>query len=223
MKIIIIGAGEVGHNLTSMLAASGHDVTLIERSASLCKRLDEEQNARIVTGNGSSARQLVEVDVSDCDAFLAMTSDDRTNIISSSLAKGLGAKNTIARIHDDTYSDNSLINYQLHFGIDLLVNPEAICAVKLAKSIRNAGRVAVENFARGEVEVQQLRVDESSRLIGKQLRELKLSANVRVGYIQREGRGEVAIADSHLQAGDSVTLFGKPDGIGPAGTNTVGK
>ncbi|MEC8330018.1 MAG: NAD-binding protein, partial [Verrucomicrobiota bacterium] len=137
MKIIIIGAGEVGHNLTSMLAASGHDVTLIERSASLCKRLDEEQNARIVTGNGSSARQLVEVDVSDCDAFLAMTSDDRTNIISSSLAKGLGARNTIARIHDDTYSDNSLINYQLHFGIDLLVNPEAICAVELAKSIRN--------------------------------------------------------------------------------------
>ena len=101
MKIIIIGAGEVGHNLTSMLAASGHDVTLIERSASLCKRLEEE-NARIVTGNGSSARQLVEVDVSDCDAFLAMTGDDRTNIISSSLAKGLGARNTIARIHDDT-------------------------------------------------------------------------------------------------------------------------
>ena len=211
MKIIIIGAGEVGHNLTSMLAASGHDVTLIERSASLCKRLDEEQNARIVNGNGSSARQLVEVDVSDCDAFLAMTSDDRTNIISSSLAKGLGARNTIARIHDDTYSDNSLINYQLHFGIDLLVNPEAICAVELAKYIRNAGRVAVENFARGEVEVQQLRVDESSRLIGKQLRELKLSENVRVGYIQREGQGEVASAESHLQAGDSVTLFGKPD------------
>ena len=124
MKIIIVGAGEVGHNLCTTLAASGHDVTLIERSAQRCEKLDEEQNARIISGNGSSARQLIEVDVAECDAFLAMTSDDRTNIISCSLAKGLGAKNTIARIHDETYSDNSVINYQLHFGIDLLVNPQ---------------------------------------------------------------------------------------------------
>ena len=116
MKIIIVGAGEVGHNLCTTLAASGHDVTLIERSAQRCEKLDEEQNARIISGNGSSARQLIEVDVAECDAFLAMTSDDRTNIISCSLAKGLGAKNTIARIHDETYSDNSVINYQLHFG-----------------------------------------------------------------------------------------------------------
>jgi trk system potassium uptake protein TrkA len=194
-----------------MLASSGHDVTLIEQSASLCERLDEEHNARIVTGNGSSARQLVDVDVAECDAFLAMTSDDRTNVISCSLAKGLGAKNTIARIHDATYSDNSVINYQLHFGIDLLVNPEAICAVELAKTIRNAGRVAVENFARGQIEVQQLQVDDSSRLIGKQLRDLKLSAQVRIGYIQRKGQGEVASAESQLQAGDRVTLFGKPE------------
>ena len=81
MKIIIVGDGEVGHNLCTTLAASGHDVTLIERSAQRCEKLDEEQNARIISGNGSSARQLIEVDVAECDAFLAMTSDDRTNII----------------------------------------------------------------------------------------------------------------------------------------------
>ena len=157
MKIIIIGAGEVGHNLCTTLSAAGHNVTLIEQSEVRCETLDEEQNARIIHGNGSSARQLVDVDVASCDAFLAMTSDDRTNVISCSLAKGLGAKNTIARIHDETYSDNSVINYQLHFGIDLLVNPEAICAVELAKEIRSAGRVAVENFSRGQIEVQQKR------------------------------------------------------------------
>lgn len=213
MKIIIVGAGEVGHNLTATLAAAGHDVTLIEQSASLCERLDEEHNARIITGNGSSARQLVDVDVAHCDAFLAMTSDDRTNVISCSLAKGLGAKNTIARIHDETYGDNSVINYQLHFGIDLLVNPEAICAVELAKTIRNAGRVAVENFARGQIEVQQLRVAPSSRLVGKQLADLKLDPQVRIGYIQRKDEGEVASAHSTMEAGDLVTLFGHPEAL----------
>ncbi|TVP75320.1 MAG: Trk system potassium transporter TrkA [Puniceicoccaceae bacterium] len=211
MKIIIIGAGEVGHNLCTTLSAAGHDVTLIEQSEVRCAALDEEQNARIIQGNGSSARQLVDASVSKCDAFLAMTSDDRTNVISCSLAKGLGAKNTIARIHDETYSDNSVINYQLHFGIDLLVNPEAICAVELAKEIRNPGRVAVENFARGQIEVQQQKVAAGSRMTGKQLKDLKLDAQVRIGYIQRNGTTEVAGADSTLEEGDVVTLFGHPE------------
>jgi trk system potassium uptake protein len=213
MKIIIVGAGEVGHNLCATLAAAGHDVTLIEQSQLRCEKLDEEQNARIISGNGSSARQLVEVDVAHCDAFLAMTSDDRTNIISCSLAKGLGAKNTIARIHDETYSDNSVINYQLHFGIDLLINPEAICAVELAKEMRSAGRVAVENFARGQIEVQQQVVAEGSRLIGKKLIDLRLDSQVRIGYIQRDGKSEIASADTTMQEGDLVTLFGHPEAL----------
>ena len=181
MKVIIVGAGEVGHNLCDKLSNEGHDVTVVEQSEQRVAQLDEEQNARIVRGNGSSARQLVNLDVARCDAFLAMTSDDRTNLISCSLAKGLGAKNTFARIHDETYSDNSVINYQLHFGIDLLVNPEAICAVELAKAIRNPGNVAVENFARGQIEFQQQRVAAGSRLIGQQLKQLKLDPRVRIG------------------------------------------
>ncbi len=211
MKIIIVGAGEVGSNLSLVLAEAGHDVTLIEQSDRRCRKLDEEQNARIVTGNGSSARQLVEVGVGKCDAFLAMTSDDRTNIISCSLAKGLGAKNTIARIHDETYSDTSVINYQLHFGIDLLVNPEAICAVELAKEIRSAGRVVVEQFARGQIEVQRQRVARGSRLIGKKLKDLKLDSQVRIGYVHRGEETEIAHAETSLEEGDVVTLFGHPE------------
>ena len=213
MKIIIVGAGEVGHNLCATLAATGHDVTLIESSQLRCDKLDEEQNARIIQGNGSSARQLVDLDVAECDAFLAMTSDDRTNVISCSLAKGLGAKNTIARIHDETYSDTSVLNYQLHFGIDLLVNPEQICAVELAKEIRGAGRVAVENFARGKIEVQQQRVAAGSRLIGKQLQDLKLDPRVRIGYIQRDQKSEIATATTKMQEGDLVTHFGHPEAL----------
>ncbi|MGJ8652149.1 MAG: Trk system potassium transporter TrkA [Opitutaceae bacterium] len=213
MKIIIVGAGEVGHNLCTTLSAAGHDVTLIEQSDIRCEKLDEEQNARIINGNGSSARQLVDVQIGECDAFLAMTSDDRTNVISCSLAKGLGAKNTIARIHDETFSDNSVINYQLHFGIDLLVNPEAICAVELAKEIRNAGRVAVENFARGQIEVQQQKVAPGARVIGRKLKDLKMDPRVRIGYIQRNGKTEVANADTELMEGDIVTLFGHPESL----------
>ena len=140
-----------------------------------------------------------------------MTSDDRTNIISCSLAKGLGARNTIARIHDETYSDSSVINYQLHFGLDLLVNPEAICAVELAKEIRSAGRVEVEHFARGQIEVQRQRVADGSRLSGKRLMDLRLDPQVRIGYVQRGECHRDRPRRHVLEEGDIVTLFGHPE------------
>ncbi len=213
MKILVVGAGEVGYNLCQLLSEQGNDVTIIESSQSRSAKVDEEQNARVVLGDGSSARVLVDARVSQCDAFLALTSDDKTNIVSCSLAKGLGAKLTIARIHDDTYSDTSLINYQLHFGIDHLINPEAICAVELAKEIRNPGRVAVENFARGQIEVQQLPVASRSPLVGQQLKDIRLDNRVRVGYLQRKGIIEVASADTTLETDDIVTLFGHPEAL----------
>jgi trk system potassium uptake protein TrkA len=104
-----------------------------------------------------------------------------------------------------------VINYQLHFGIDLLVNPEAICAVELAKEIRSAGRVAVENFARGQIEVQQQQVAPKSHFIGKKLEDLKLDPRVRIGFVQRDGNSAVASAETVLQENDLITLFGHPE------------
>ena len=211
MKIVIVGAGEVGHNLIATLSDEGHDVTLIEQSEKLCARLDEEQNARVIKGNGSSASQLAALDVSNCDAFLAMTSDDRTNVISCSLAKGLGAKNSIARIHDATYSDASSLSYQVHFGIDLFVNPEAICAVEVAKAIRNPSRVAIEDFAKGQIEVQKVELAKGSKYINKSLSELSFGADLRIGFIKRDQSIIIPNGDCILEEGDSLTVFGHPE------------
>ena len=197
MKIVIVGAGEVGSYLCGMLSGHAHEVTLIESAEKTVSRADEQYDVRVVEGNGSSAEILKKAEVDGCDFFLAMTSDDKTNLISSSLAKVLGAGTTIARVHDQTYSDNSYLNYQLHFGIDMLLNPEALCAVELAKTIRNPGRVAVENFARGQIEVQQVQLAKKSK--------------IRIGAIQRADKIELPTSDSILEVGDWVTLFGPPD------------
>ena len=209
MKIIIVGAGEVGGYLCELLSKQAHDVTLIESSHRIAQDLEESCDARIVIGNGSSAEVLTKANVSDCDFFLAMTSEDRTNLISCSLAKALGAKSTIVRFHDQTYTDNSFVNYQLHFGADYMLNPEGLCAVELAKSIRNPGSVAVENFARGQIEVQQIRVAIESRLAGTKLKDLQLST--RIGYVQRNDELEVASANTSLRGNDVVTAFGSSE------------
>ena len=213
MKIVVVGAGDVGYSLSDTLSQAGHNVTLIEQSTELAMQADEELNIRVIVGNGSSAKVLQDARMDDCDYFLSMTRDDRVNIISCSVARASGAKHTIARIHDETYQDTSYVNYQVHFGIDYLLNPEALCAVELAKKIRNPGRVAVQNFARGSIEVQAVTVSANSKHVGKQLRNLSLQGHVRIGLVQRGAEVLIATADTMLQAGDIVTLFGAPDDL----------
>ncbi len=211
MKLIIVGAGEVGSYLSAQLSEQGHDVIVIESNPKVAEQVDELYNVRVLNGNGSSATVLKEAGVDGCDYFLALTSDDKTNILSASLARALGAAHNICRIHDQTYAETTQLNYQHHFGIEHLINPEALCAVELAKSIRNPGRVAVENLARGHVEVQQVKVTDKSKLIDRPLFELKTKA--RIGFVQRGEVNTIATADTVLQPDDLVTIFGSPDAV----------
>ncbi len=211
MKIVSVGAGEVGRYLSQILSERGDDVTVIESSDTIASEMNEEQDVRVIIGNGASAKYLERADVKDADFFLAMTAHDQLNIVASSLASKLGAKFTVARIHDQVYTDNSLVNYQDHFDIDFLLNPEALCAVEFAKMIRNPERVAVEDFARGEIEVQKMEVAENAKIANKTLRDIKIPTGMRVGYIQRAGKMMLAKADSEIKAGDVVTVLGSPE------------
>ncbi len=215
MKIVIIGAGEVGAHMSEQLSRRAHDVTMVEADPISAAGIEEEQNVRVICGNGSSAEILARAKVGECDHFLAMTSEDQVNLVASSIAKKMGARNTIARIHDHTYSDNSFFNYQLNFGIDVLLNPEALAAVELAKAIRNPGRVAVENFARGKIEVQQLEITAGAKAIGRTLVQLNVGSEtgVRVGFIQRQGDTFVPNRDTIIELGDELTLFGNPNSL----------
>lgn len=213
MKIIIIGAGDVGSFIAQMLTDKGHDITIIEQDESVINHFDEQINAKFINDNGATAKALRTAKIEDADYLLAMTTSDAVNLVCCSIAKALGAKATIARIHHQTYSDCDIFNYQLQFGADFLINPEALCAIQLAKAIRNPGRMAVETFARGEIEVQQIDVSASSKLIDIPLNQLSLGKNIRIGYITRDNEISIPNADTMIKAGDSVTLIGTPVGI----------
>lgn len=213
MKIVLVGAGNVGYFLCKVLSEDGHSLTLIESSDEIALEAEENLDARIIRGNGASAKYLSMAGVDGADFMIAMTAHDQVNIVACSLAKKLGAKNTIARVHDQVYSDNSIVNYKKHFNVDVLINPEALTAVELAKHVRNPNRVAVEEFAKGQIEAQEMRVSRNSKAIGVPLKELRLSPSVRIGYIERGDTLAVPTADSVLEDGDRITLFGSPDAL----------
>lgn len=219
MKIVIVGAGEVGNHLSQVLSTKGHDVTVIEENPERATRIDEELNVRVIQGSGSSAAVLKEALEDGADFFIAMTSRDEINLISCSLAHVLGAKTIISRIHDQTFIDTTHVNYQFQFGIDMMLNPEGLCAAELAKSIRSPARIAVEQFARGQIEAQRIRIDEKAKFRGKKLRELKLPSQIKFGFYQRGDEQDVPYADTVLEIGDIVTVFGPPNELYKLRTN----
>lgn len=213
MKIIVIGAGDVGAYISQILSESGHEIIVIEANEALINSLDEVVNAKFINDNGATSRALRNAKVEEADYVLAMTTNDAVNLVSCSIAKTLGASETIARIHHETYSDCNLFNYQLQFGVDYMINPEALCALELAKAIRNPGRVAVESFARGQIEVQQVTISKNSKFVDIPLKDLPLGQNVRIGYVTKNSVLTIARANTILEENDVVIVIGTPERI----------
>ena len=211
MKIIIAGAGDVGFYLCQVLSEDGHAVTMIEEQDAIADEAESSLDARVIRGNGASARCLEKAGVSSCDFFIAMTAHDQLNIVACSIARKLGAKYTIARVHDLIFSDNKRVNFQEYFHIDTLINPEALTAIELAKHVRNPERMAVEDFARGQIELQEIVASPSAKALGKPLKEIRLPSSLKIGYLVRGETLAVPTADTVLEAGDKITVIGTPE------------
>ncbi len=212
VNIIIVGAGEVGKHLAQSLSSKLHNITLIDRSEEATALLREKLDATVICDNGASASVLAENHVADCELFLAITRHDNTNLVAASIAKKMGAKKTIARVHASVERSGLLLNYREHFGIDYLFSTERLAAVELVKFIRNpeAESMATEEIARGRIELHQLEVLPESDLIQKPLADLDLPPGIRIAAIYRNKGNLIPGGDDCLEARDIVTLFGEP-------------
>ena len=173
MNIIIIGAGEVGRHLATSLSREAHSITVIESNPELAAELEQSLDARIICEDGTSVTTLLEAGVSECDLFLALTSDNTINVMAASVAKKLDAKKVISRVHPEVQREEWLFDYRSHFGIDHIFSSERLSAIELAKFIRNPESLVVEEIARGRIELQQVRVSDKSDVPGKKLIDLK--------------------------------------------------
>lgn len=210
MKIIVLGAGEIGRHIASSLAKVAHSIVVIESNEAISSELEEMIDARVINGNGTSVETLLDAGVAECDLFIALTSSNENNVMAASLAKKLGAVKVIARVHPGLQREEWLFDYRGHFGIDHIFSSERLSAIELAKFIRNPDSLVVEEIARGRIELQQVRVAESSDAIGKNLQDLKAPERTRVAAISRGGEHFVPTAEDTIAEGDVVTIFGEP-------------
>lgn len=210
MNIIIVGAGEIGRHLATSLSREAHSISVIENDPRLAAELEQSIDAKVVGSDGTSVNALVEANVGECGLFLALTSSNTANLVSSSMAKELGVRQVVCRVHPSLQREEWLFDFKGHFGIDHLFSSERLAAIELAKFIRNPDSLVVEEVARGRIELQQVKVDPKSDVVGTKLLDLKAPVRTRVAMVTRGSEHFVPTADSELQAGDVVTIFGEP-------------
>ncbi len=216
MNIVICGAGEVGRHAAEVLGGAGHNVTIIDQSQSKLAALEEVMDVRNLHGNATHVSTLLEAGCADAQLFIAATNNDEVNLLSASLASGLGTVRTIARVHHGAYMELGDLNYAQHLGIDHLVCPELTTADAIAQSLRSPGAVAVESFARGRIELQQVVVSADSPTVGKQLMAVRMPASTRLAMIERDNQPFVPDGNAAIHAGDIVTLIGDVAGTDKA-------
>ncbi len=207
MNVVICGAGSVGGHAAEVMGSKGHNVTVVDTRTDRLSAMEESFDVRILRGNGTHAETLLESGCGKADLFIAATDSDEINLLSASVASGLGTERTVARVHHSAYFERRGIDYATHFGIDHLVCPDYTTAAAIAQTLRNPGALAVERFARGRIEMQQLPVSDGARAIGKRLTEVGLPGAARVASIERRGVAFIPNGESVVQKGDVVTLI----------------
>lgn len=210
MNIVIVGAGEIGSHLATELSREAHNISVIEKDVKKAAELERILDAKVVAGDGTSVSALAEANIGECELFLALTSENTSNLMSASMAKSMGVPQVISRVHPGLQREEWLFDFRGHFGIDHLFSSERLAAIELSKFIRNPESITVEELAQGKIELQQLKISAKSDAAGVTLRDLKPPAQTRVAMVARNGKNEVPTADTRLKAGDIVTIFGEP-------------
>lgn len=208
MDIIIVGAGEIGRHIAVELSRSEHGVTLIERNPAAAREL-MDLDIRVLAADGTLASNLIEAGVPECDLFLAVTSENAPNLLAASMAKKMGAGQVIARVHPNMQREEYLFDLRGEFDLDYVFSSERLTAIELSKFIRNPESVQVEEIARGRVEIQEVKVGERCGVLGKRLQDIKFPKRTRVASVDRDGTSLIAGANTVIEVGDLLTVFGR--------------
>lgn len=204
-RILIAGGGNIGQRLAS-LVEKDYIVKVIEQSYDRCRDLAENlQRTIVLHGNSSDKDLLIAEGIEEVDMFCALTNDDEANIMSSMLAKRLGAKKVITLITNPAYVD--LVQGG---DIDIAISPQQITIGSLLTHVRRGDISKVHSLRRGAAEAIELIAHgdaKSSKVIGRRLDELKLPGGVTIGALVRSE--QVLIAHSHIiiEPDDHVIMF----------------
>ncbi|NNU80634.1 Trk system potassium transporter TrkA [Halovulum dunhuangense] len=204
-RIIIIGGGSVGRSVARALeqAPGKTRVKLIERDRHVAEATADALSRTIVLhGDGLDVQMLEEANIEKADAVLALTDDDKTNLLSCARAKAEGCPLVIALINDP-----SLAPLMQPLGIDAFINPRATTVSSILRHIRHGRIRAVYSIGDAEAEVLEAQVLGTSPIAGKRVRDSGLPEGALVGAIRKRDTLILPRGDTLIEEGDTMTVF----------------
>ena len=209
-NVMILGGSNIGYKTANDLCKNRFNVKLIENDKQKAYEIaDDIPSCLVIKGDGRNVELLLEEDIQDMDAFISVTGNSETNIMSCLVAKSKGVKKTIALVENMDY-------FQLShsIGIDTLINKKLLAANNIFRYIRKGEVVAMTQLNNMNAELLEFVVTPSSMVADKTIRDIDIPRSAIIGGVVRDGQGQIALGDFTIQSGDRVVVCCQPQSIG---------
>ncbi|NOX09032.1 MAG: Trk system potassium transporter TrkA [Gammaproteobacteria bacterium] len=217
MKIIILGAGQVGSSVARNLASEANDITVVDTDAELLHDLQDRIDIRTVVGYASHPGVLRQAGAEDADLLLAVTNSDEVNMVACQIAYSVFHTPTkIARVRSNEYLDYPRLFGEDALQIDLLISPEQLVTDYILRLIEHPSALQVLDFAGGRVQLVAVRAYNSGPLVGHELRDLSKhipTIEARVAAVFREGESIPMDGDTVIEVDDEVFFVAARENI----------
>jgi trk system potassium uptake protein TrkA len=216
MRIIVIGAGEVGYHIAERLSHEHHEVVIIERNGEVCRRVQENLRLTTIEAYGSSPRALEEAGVRDAAMVIAVADVDEVNIVACAIAHQYGVATKIARVRDIELGAHPILQGGKVLGIDLLINPNQVVADEILRVIETTGAAEVADFADGRVRLLGVKIPARAPVVNRRLRDLRSVQTSSPFLVVGIARGEqllVPTADTVIAADDHLYVVSRREYI----------
>ena len=211
MKIIIVGAGEVGYHIAKRLSEENNDVILIDRDPEKINRINENLDVQAIVGSGTSPQMLRDSGITEADMLVAATDSDEVNLIACMLARHLNPTVIkVARLRNQEYlKEEGLIDKDL-LGIDQIINPEIVMVETIRNLMMVPGASDVIDFVDGKVKLIGITINSESEFVGKKFSSFRnLQGRLLVGTIIRGDQVFIPHGEDTIQANDMIYVVAR--------------
>jgi len=217
MRVVIVGAGEVGLHIAARLVKENNDVLLVDRDPERVKLAKETLDVQTLRGHGCSPKLLAQAGIDTTDVLIAVTTSDEVNIIACMIAASQSSSTMkIARIRNQEYVQHPGFLESKHLGVDLHINPEREAADAIYKTLQIPCAKEAIDLGDGKVKLVGVPIGQDSSVIGQQLRylaEFHPDKKVLIAAIERRGKIIIPGGDDALETGDMVWVISTPTKI----------
>lgn len=207
-NVMILGGSKVGVN-TARLLSKKYNIKLVESDRDKCIELAELlPDTMVINGDGRDINLLKQESIDRIDAFIALTENSETNIMSSLVAKNHGVKKTIALVENVDY-----IHLSQSIGVDTLINKKLIAANFIFRYVRKGEVLDLTSIHGVDAEILEFEIGEKAKILEKELREIDFPKTAIVGGVIRNGRGIAVRGNFEFQPKDKVVVLSMPECI----------